>query len=173
MIFAGTRRGLEGRIVPKAGFRLEMIRVRAASRRRCDSKDEGCVFALAGFLGRGKASLKRIRPAVVMGVGGYVAGPLLAVAGLSGVPTLIVEPNATPGLTNRWLVATGGRGGAGMGRDTSYFGEKGFVSGNPVREEITRVRPRPVTRKSPRPCFRGKSRITDAEPGDGGGFAPA
>ncbi len=144
VIFAGARRGLEGRIVPKAGFRLEMMRVEPLRGGGVIRKMKGVVSLLPAFWDAAKL-LKRTRPAVVMGVGGYVAGPLLAVAGLSGLPTLIVEPNATPGLANRWLSRLVDAAALAWEETRSYFGEKGFVAGNPVRAEITRVRPRPVT----------------------------
>jgi UDP-N-acetylglucosamine--N-acetylmuramyl-(pentapeptide) pyrophosphoryl-undecaprenol N-acetylglucosamine transferase len=79
-----------------------------------------------------------------MGVGGYVSGPLLAVAGISGVPTLVLEPNATPGLANRWLIPFVDAAALAWEETKKFFGPKSFVSGNPVREAITRVPPRPA-----------------------------
>jgi UDP-N-acetylglucosamine--N-acetylmuramyl-(pentapeptide) pyrophosphoryl-undecaprenol N-acetylglucosamine transferase len=74
-----------------------------------------------------------------MGVGGYVSGPLLAAAGLSRIPTLVLEPNATPGLANRWLSPFVDTAALAWEETKKHFGSKGFVSGNPVREAITRV----------------------------------
>ncbi len=144
VIFAGTRRGLEGRIVPKAGFRLVMIRVQPLRGGGVIRKMQG-IFSLFPALWDAVLLLKQIRPAVVMGVGGYVAGPLLAVAAITGSPTLIVEPNATPGLTNRWLARWVDAAALAWEETRIYFGRKGFVAGNPVREEVARVRRRPVT----------------------------
>ena len=142
VIFAGTRRGLEGKVVPQAGYPLEILRV--------DPLRGGSLFRqLKGLLQIGPAMLessrllRRIRPHVVMGVGGYVSGPLLAVAAVSGVPTLILEPNAEPGLTNRWLSPWVDAAALAWEETGRVFRGKGFVSGNPVREEITRVESRP------------------------------
>jgi UDP-N-acetylglucosamine--N-acetylmuramyl-(pentapeptide) pyrophosphoryl-undecaprenol N-acetylglucosamine transferase len=138
VIFSGTRRGLEGRIVPAAGFPLELVRVEPLRGGTVFRKLRG-VLSLPAALLDAYRLLKRTRPRVVMGVGGYVSGPLLAVAGLWGVPTLILEPNATPGLANRWLAPFVDAAALSWEETRRYFGSKGFVSGNPVREEIARV----------------------------------
>ena len=142
VIFAGTRRGLEGKVVPQAGYALEILNV--------DPLRGGSLFRkLKGLLQIGPAMfeslrlLRRVHPHVVMGVGGYVSGPLLAVAAVSGVPTLILEPNAEPGLTNRWLSPWVDAAALAWDETGRFFRGKGFVSGNPVREEITRVGSRP------------------------------
>ena len=142
VIFVGTRRGLEGKVVPQAGYPLEILRV--------DPLRGGSLLRkLKGFLQIGPAMiessrlLRRVRPHVVMGVGGYVSGPLLAVAAVSGVPTLILEPNAEPGLTNRWLSSWVDAAALAWEETGRFFRGNGFVSGNPVREEIARVEFRP------------------------------
>jgi UDP-N-acetylglucosamine--N-acetylmuramyl-(pentapeptide) pyrophosphoryl-undecaprenol N-acetylglucosamine transferase len=145
VIFSGTRRGLESRIVPKAGFRLEMVRVEPLRGGGVSRKIKGALSLFPAFIDAVRL-LRRTRPRVVMGVGGYVAGPVLAVAGLAGVPTLIVEPNATPGLANRWLSRLVDAAALAWEDTKRYFGAKGFVSGNPVRAEIARVGPRPAGR---------------------------
>lgn len=83
--------------------------------------------------------LSRSRPDVVMGVGGYLSGPILAMASLRGIPTLLVEPNVTPGLANRWLAWFVDAAAVAWEDTAAYFGDKAFLSGNPVRSEITRV----------------------------------
>jgi UDP-N-acetylglucosamine--N-acetylmuramyl-(pentapeptide) pyrophosphoryl-undecaprenol N-acetylglucosamine transferase len=143
VIFVGTRRGLERKIVPRAGFALEILKVEPL-------RGGSLLRKVKGFLRIGPAMiessrlLKRVRPDVVMGVGGYASGPLLAVAAVSGVPTLILEPNAEPGLTNRWLSSLVDSAALAWEETGRYFGKKGFVSGNPVREEIARVGSRPA-----------------------------
>ncbi len=142
VIFAGTRRGLERKVVPHAGYPLEILRVEPL-------RGGSLLRKLKGLLQIGPAMiessrlLKRVRPHVVMGVGGYVSGPLLAVAAVSGVPTLILEPNAEPGLTNRWLSSLVDAAALAWEETGRFFRGKGFVSGNPVREEITLVDSRP------------------------------
>jgi UDP-N-acetylglucosamine--N-acetylmuramyl-(pentapeptide) pyrophosphoryl-undecaprenol N-acetylglucosamine transferase len=78
----------------------------------------------------------RRRPDAVIGVGGYSSGPVVLAAALRRVPTLVLEQNATPGLTNR-LLAPWVRAAAVTYPDTlPFFGRKGFVAGNPVRPEF-------------------------------------
>ncbi len=143
MIFSGTKRGLESRIVPRAGFALEMVRVEPLRGGSVFRKLKGLVSLPFAFIDAMKL-LRKVEPSVVLGVGGYVSGPLLAVAGVTGVPTLILEPNATPGLANRWLRPFVDRAALGWEETQRYFGSKGFVSGNPVREAIARVPIRPA-----------------------------
>jgi UDP-N-acetylglucosamine--N-acetylmuramyl-(pentapeptide) pyrophosphoryl-undecaprenol N-acetylglucosamine transferase len=142
VIFSGSKRGLEGHIVPRAGFPLEMIRVEPLRGGSVFRKLKGLLALPVAAIDAARL-LRKIRPHVVMGVGGYVSGPLLAVAGLSGVPTLILEPNSTPGLANRWLNPFVDRAALAWEETGKFFGTKSFVSGNPVREAITRVPPRP------------------------------
>jgi UDP-N-acetylglucosamine--N-acetylmuramyl-(pentapeptide) pyrophosphoryl-undecaprenol N-acetylglucosamine transferase len=102
VVFVGTERGLEKTIVPKAGFPLEFISVGGL-------KGKGgldllrSIFRLPyGFIQAFRLVGKH-RPAVVLGVGGYSSGPVLLAAVLRGVPTMIHEQNAFPGLTNRLM----------------------------------------------------------------------
>ena len=146
VIFVGTRRGLEGKEVPRAGFPLEIVKVEPLRGGSFLRKVKG-FLQIAPAMVESWRLLRRIRPQVVMGVGGYVSGPLLAVATFSRVPTLILEPNAVPGLTNRWLSSLVDAAALGWDETLRYFRRNGFVTGNPVREEITRVGIRPVTDK--------------------------
>ena len=100
VVFVGTERGLEKQIVPKAGFPLELISVGGL-------KGIGGLGLLRnlfrlplGFLQAWRI-VGRYRPSIVLGVGGYSSGPVLVAAKLRGVPTLIHDSNAFPGLTNR------------------------------------------------------------------------
>jgi UDP-N-acetylglucosamine--N-acetylmuramyl-(pentapeptide) pyrophosphoryl-undecaprenol N-acetylglucosamine transferase len=143
VIFSGTRRGLEGRIVPRAGFPLEMVRVEPLRGGTVLRKLKGVVTLPLAVLDAVRLLLK-VRPNIVMGVGGYVSGPVLAVAGLSRVPTLILEPNVIPGLANRWLSPFVDVVAVAWEETKLYFGSKSFLSGNPVREALTQVPPRAV-----------------------------
>ena len=98
----GTARGLEARLVPEAGFPLDLIRVgklknvslatRARTLADLPLGIAHCVRLLRGF-----------RPQVVVGVGGYASGPGMLAALLLRIPTLVYEPNAAPGLVNRFV----------------------------------------------------------------------
>jgi len=133
--FAGTARGLEATLIPKEGFALDVIR-------SVGVKGRSAVKALRGLamvpvsLADAWALLSRRRPHVVIGVGGYSSGPVVLTAALRGIPTMLLEQNAVPGLTNR-LLARVVRAAALTYDDTwNYFGRRGFVTGNPVRPEF-------------------------------------
>jgi UDP-N-acetylglucosamine--N-acetylmuramyl-(pentapeptide) pyrophosphoryl-undecaprenol N-acetylglucosamine transferase len=140
VIFVGTERGLESSIVPASGFPLEWIRAAPLRGGSLSRKLRG-VFGLFTALVDARRLLKRREPHVVMGVGAYVSGAIVLAAALKGIPTLILEPNAEPGLANRWLAPFIDEAACGFQETTRVFGKKGFVTGNPVRREIVSVRP--------------------------------
>ena len=80
--------------------------------------------------------ISRRRPSVAIGVGGYSSGPVIALAALRGVPTLLMEQNAMPGLTNRLLARVVRAAAVTYPESLPFFGGKAFVSGNPVRPEF-------------------------------------
>jgi UDP-N-acetylglucosamine--N-acetylmuramyl-(pentapeptide) pyrophosphoryl-undecaprenol N-acetylglucosamine transferase len=102
VLFVGTSRGIETRAVPAAGYRLETLRVSGLKRM-------GLLGTLRGLLRvplaivRSFLLLRRFRPDVVVGVGGYASGPMVLAAALFGYPTAIQEQNSVPGFTNRVL----------------------------------------------------------------------
>jgi len=133
--FAGTARGLEARIVPKEGFELDLIRTAGLKGRSLAAWARGVALVPLGLVDAWRLVARR-RPHAVVGVGGYSSGPVVLVAALRGAPTMVLEQNATPGLTNR-LLAPWVRAAAVTYEDTlSFFGKKGFVAGNPVRQEF-------------------------------------
>jgi len=140
VIFVGTERGLESRIVPASGFPLELVRAAPLRGRALFSKLRG-VAALFTAVFDSVRLLKRIEPHVVMGVGAYVSGALVLSAALKGIPTVILEPNAEPGLANRWLAPFVNEAACAWEETARAFGKKGVVTGNPVRREIVSVRP--------------------------------
>jgi UDP-N-acetylglucosamine--N-acetylmuramyl-(pentapeptide) pyrophosphoryl-undecaprenol N-acetylglucosamine transferase len=101
-IFVGTPRGLEAQVVPAAGFPIELIDVKGL-------KGKGPLGALRNLFllpraaWRSVAILRRWRPDVVVGVGGYASGPVVLMAWLMGIPTAVQEQNAVAGVTNRLL----------------------------------------------------------------------
>jgi UDP-N-acetylglucosamine--N-acetylmuramyl-(pentapeptide) pyrophosphoryl-undecaprenol N-acetylglucosamine transferase len=80
--------------------------------------------------------ISRRRPSLVIGVGGYSSGPVVLAAALRGVPTLLLEQNAVPGLTNRLLSRIVSAAAVTFESTASFFGRRGFVAGNPVRPEF-------------------------------------
>ncbi len=138
ILFVGTARGLETKIVPREGFDLELISVGAL---KGVSIFEG-IKSLAGLPMSFVAALrilKRFKPDLVIGVGGYSSGPTLLMAALSRIPTMVVEPNAMPGLTNRVLARFVDAAALSFADSQKYFGHRGVVTGNPVRVDFARL----------------------------------
>jgi UDP-N-acetylglucosamine--N-acetylmuramyl-(pentapeptide) pyrophosphoryl-undecaprenol N-acetylglucosamine transferase len=138
--FVGTERGLESRIVPKAGFPLELVRAAPLRGGSLTRKLKGLWGLVQGMRDSWKL-LKRLKPGVVMGVGAYVSGTVLLAAAMRGTPTLILEPNAEPGLANKWLAPFVDEAACAWEETVRYFGHKGVVTGNPVRRAIFDVPP--------------------------------
>lgn len=138
--FVGTERGLESRIVPKAGFPLEFVRAAPLRGGSLSGKLKGLWGLVAGMRDSWKL-LKRLKPNVVMGVGAYVSGTVVLAAAIRRKPTLILEPNAEPGLANKWLAPFVDEAACAWEETTRYFGNKGVVTGNPVRQAIFDVPP--------------------------------
>ena len=79
---------------------------------------------------------------MVIGVGGYSSGPVVALAALRGMPTLLMEQNAMPGLTNRLLARLVERGGGDLRGERRVLRRQGVRGGNPVRPEFFEARRR-------------------------------
>src|SRR5882672_5625029 len=102
VLFVGTKRGLESKLVPQAGFALEVLDVSGLKRAGLAGVVRGLARLPRAFA-ESRRILGRFRPDVVVGVGGYASGPLVLAAALSGYPTAIQEQNSRPGITNRVL----------------------------------------------------------------------
>jgi UDP-N-acetylglucosamine--N-acetylmuramyl-(pentapeptide) pyrophosphoryl-undecaprenol N-acetylglucosamine transferase len=133
--FAGTVRGLEARIVPAEGFELDLIRSAGLKGRSLLARARGAALVPLGVLDAWRV-ISRRRPHVVMGVGGYSSGPVVLAAAIRRVPTLVLEQNAVPGLTNRLLAPWVRAAAVTYEQTLSFFGRRGFVAGNPVRPEF-------------------------------------
>ena len=133
--FAGTARGIETRVVPREGFPLDLIRSGGVKGKSLLGRVRGALLVPLGLLDGWRIVSAR-RPALVIGVGGYSSGPVVLVAALRGVPTMLLEQNAVPGLTNRWLSRVVKAAAVTFDSTQTFFGSKAFVSGNPVRPEF-------------------------------------
>jgi len=132
VIFVGTPKGLESRLVPRAGYELEMLPILPLNGVGPVRMMKG-VLALPWAMLKAVALVRRYAPRAVLGVGGYAGGPVvLAAAGL-GINTVILEPNAKPGFTNRVLRPFARKAACSYEEARREFGEKGVVTGNPVR----------------------------------------
>jgi len=140
ILFIGSERGLENSIVPKEGFELKRIKVRGFERRL----SFGNVAAVGeSFISLFKVSkiIKEFKPDVVIGTGGYACGSVLLAAALMGIPTLIHEQNAFPGLTNKMLSRIVDIVAVSFFEAKEYFpkNSKVVVTGNPIRSDILDV----------------------------------
>jgi len=133
--FVGTAAGLESRVVPREGFALDLIRSAGLKGKSIASLARGVALLPLSALDAWQVVSRR-RPDVVIGVGGYSSGPVVALSALRGIPTLLMEQNAMPGLTNRTLAKVVKAAAVTYEESVGYFGGRAFVSGNPVRPEF-------------------------------------
>jgi UDP-N-acetylglucosamine--N-acetylmuramyl-(pentapeptide) pyrophosphoryl-undecaprenol N-acetylglucosamine transferase len=139
--FVGTARGLETRLVPEAGFPLELIHVGQLKNVSLAMRVRTLLDLPLGIL-RCIRLLRSYRPQVVVGVGGYASGPAMLAAILLRVPTLAFEPNAAPGLANR-LVGRFVSAAAVNFEETRAHFRNARVTGIPVREDFFRLKEKP------------------------------
>ena len=140
--FVGTARGLEKRLVPQAGFELSLIESAGLKNVGLMGQLRGVLLLPKSFLAA-RRLLKKFRPDVVVGAGGYVSGPVLLTAWWLGIPTLVMDSNALPGFTNRVLAKFVDRAALTFDESLKFFPGTGTVTGNPVRTEFFGVTPLP------------------------------
>jgi len=133
--FVGTARGLETRLVPNAGFELSFIESSGLVNMGLAQRLRGLLILPKSLLAA-RRLIKAFQPEIVVGAGGYVSGPVLLVAALMRVPTLVMESNAVPGFTNRRLARFVDAAAVSFAAALPYFGGKGVLTGNPVRSEF-------------------------------------
>ena len=139
--FLGTHRPLEAKLIPAAGFRLRTVDaaglkgIGGIQRLRNLLVLPRTVIEVAGIL-------REFQPHVVVGVGGYLAGPVMLEAALVGIPTVLIEPNARPGFTNRLLAPMVRAAAVGFAETAHLYGEKARVTGLPVRRAFFDIPPR-------------------------------
>lgn len=135
LLFVGSRRGIEVRMVPAAGFELVALPGRGIAR-RVNLTNVASLAGLAAAAARALAVLGKARPAVVVVVGGYASIPAALAAIILGVPVVVSEQNAIPGLANR-LVGRFAKACAVAFPGTAL--PRAVTTGNPVRAEIARL----------------------------------
>jgi UDP-N-acetylglucosamine--N-acetylmuramyl-(pentapeptide) pyrophosphoryl-undecaprenol N-acetylglucosamine transferase len=139
----GARRGLEATLVPKAGIPMEWIEI-AGLRGKGLRRRLLMPIMLSRALWQAGGILRRLRPAVVLGMGGFASGPGGMMARLLGIPLIVHEQNAIAGLTNRWLARVAGRVFQAF-PETFPATQRAVTVGNPVREVIAKL-PLPAER---------------------------
>lgn len=136
VLFVGTARGIEARVLPRLGWPLELIDASGL-------KTVGALGALKGLLRipraiwQSRRILKRFRPDAVVGVGGYASGPVLLCAWLMGTPTAILEQNSIPGLANRIVGKFAHAVFLAFDETRRYFpASRVLMTGNPIRRQL-------------------------------------
>lgn len=136
VLFVGTEQGIEKRILPEKGYRVEFINSRGIVGKNFSQK----VMAVISILGAMLSSLKILRdfrPDAVIGVGGYASGPTLLCASMSSIPTAVCEQNSIPGLANRILSRFVGKIFITFEESKEHLpAEKTVLTGNPIRRDL-------------------------------------
>jgi UDP-N-acetylglucosamine--N-acetylmuramyl-(pentapeptide) pyrophosphoryl-undecaprenol N-acetylglucosamine transferase len=145
--FAGTARGIESRVLAREGFALDLLRSAGLKGASVAGWLRGIALLPLGGLDAWRI-ISRRSPDLVIGVGGYSSGPVVLVAALRGVPTLLLEQNAVPGVTNRTLAHVVKAAAVTFDSTVAYFGGRGFVAGNPVRPEFLAIGGAPAERRA-------------------------
>jgi UDP-N-acetylglucosamine--N-acetylmuramyl-(pentapeptide) pyrophosphoryl-undecaprenol N-acetylglucosamine transferase len=140
ILFIGTANGLESRLVPEAGFPLEFIEASGFVGKTIGKRIRA-IAQLPGGFAAARALLRRHKARVVVGVGGYVSIPVILAARSLGIPTVIHESNALPGVANKFLNRFATKTAVGIAAANKHFRKPGIVTGTPVRPEFFEIPP--------------------------------
>lgn len=141
ILFVGAEGRMEMQRVPDAGYRIIGLPI-AGFDRKCLWKNVAVLIKLMRSQWKARKVIKDFRPQVAVGVGGYASGPTLKTAGMMGVPTLIQEQNSYAGVTNKLLAKKACKICVAYdGMEKFFPADKIIVTGNPVRQNLTKDRP--------------------------------
>lgn len=138
-LFVGAKDRMEMEKVPQAGYKIVGLWI-SGIQRSINFKNLLFPFKLISSLWKSKAIIKKFKPDVAIGTGGYASAPLLRVASKKGIPSLIQEQNSHAGITNKWLsgkvkkICT-----AYEGMERFFPSKKIVFTGNPVRQDLLDV----------------------------------
>ncbi|MFA7403668.1 MAG: undecaprenyldiphospho-muramoylpentapeptide beta-N-acetylglucosaminyltransferase [Pelobacteraceae bacterium] len=136
VLFVGTERGIEARAVPAAGYQLELISAAGIRGKGTLSQLKGAFMMVYGYA-QSRKVLKRFRPDMVLGVGGYASLPMVLAARGMQIPRFIHEQNAIPGQTNRLLSRFASKVFITLEESARYFPAVSTqLTGNPLRRQI-------------------------------------
>lgn len=142
LLYIGTERGMESKIVRRADVPFESIEITGFKRKLSYDNVRTVIRFLRG-VNRSKQLIKQFKPDVVIGTGGYVCGPVVYAAARLGIPTFIHEQNAIPGLTNKFLTSFVSHVGVSFEDSLAYFAKAKQVSftGNPCASQVIEAIP--------------------------------
>ncbi len=136
IIFVGTGRGIEARIIPREGYPIKFVRSEGFVGKSPLQKIKAAAKTVLSVIDS-YGILDAVRPDIVIGVGGYASGAIVLIAAMKSVPTMIHEQNSVPGLTNRMLARVVKRACVTYHESLSFFPlGKTFLTGNPIRLKI-------------------------------------
>ncbi|HEX8926885.1 MAG TPA: UDP-N-acetylglucosamine--N-acetylmuramyl-(pentapeptide) pyrophosphoryl-undecaprenol N-acetylglucosamine transferase, partial [Terriglobales bacterium] len=138
--FVGTARGIETRLVPAAGYELKLIEVSGYKGMSIANRLKALRAVPSSVLASLRI-LRKFKPDVMIGVGGYASAPAMIAAGIAGVPSLVFEPNVVPGLANR-IAGKFAKVAAVHFEQTGRWFRRYEVTGVPVREAFFHVPPK-------------------------------
>lgn len=139
ILFVGTQKGMENELLKKNGYQIKHISSRGFVGRGLFRTLIASFYALKGLLDS-ISIIKKFKPDVALGVGGYVSGPLLLAAVMLRLPTAICEQNTIPGVTNRILGKVVKKIFASFDSSVQYFpSKKVLITGNPIRKNILEI----------------------------------
>lgn len=135
--YIGTSHGLEKDLVPKEGWPFHTVEAAGLARKISLGTAMSLIKTGKGYF-QARLQLKKIKPDLVLGTGGYVCGPVVLAGAHLGIPTIIHEQNAYPGLTNRWLAKVADRVCITFPQSAKYFpaGSRIVPTGLPIRRQI-------------------------------------
>jgi UDP-N-acetylglucosamine--N-acetylmuramyl-(pentapeptide) pyrophosphoryl-undecaprenol N-acetylglucosamine transferase len=136
-LFIGTARGIENRLVPAAGYPLQLVRVGALKNVSLMTRAK-TAFDLPRAVWDASRMLNEFAPDVVIGVGGYASGPAMLAAIVKHIPTLAFEPNVVPGFANRVVARFVSGAAVHFGETAKYF-RHAEVTGVPVRQAFFEI----------------------------------
>lgn len=141
VLFVGTERGIEARLVPQAGFPLELIRASGLKGIGGAKLLRNAAMVPAGLWDSEKI-LHRYPFNAAFGVGGYASGPMMLLAAMHRIPTVVFEPNVEPGFTNRILAGIATRVAVAQQETVGRLGSRATLTGCPIRPEFFAIPPK-------------------------------
>lgn len=141
--FVGTQHGLEAKVVPQYGYEIHFLNISGIARQSWHKRFRS-LLRLPQAAWQARSLLHRLRPHVVLGVGGYASGPIALLAAWMGIPTVLLEQNAIPGLANRWAGRWATRIFTAFPQAAAWFPEgRVELCGTPLRNEVLALPPVP------------------------------
>ena len=144
-LYIGTKRGLESKIVPQAGYAFESIKIEGLKRSLSLENLKTAYYMVTSVI-KARKILKKFKPDVVIGTGGYVCAPVLFAASLLKIPTIIHEQNSVAGVTNKFLAKWVNKIAIcfdDVKKDFASYSDKVVLTGNPRGQEVVEIKKNP------------------------------